>query len=65
MASKVRFERMLDDRSVYLESLIQERKQIFDKKLAEFQVIFFFSLAVLVLWGFFTRFRPYLTLNQI
>merc|ERR1719186_1377505 len=40
MASKVRFERMLDDRSVYLESLIQERKQIFDKKLAEFQAAY-------------------------
>ena len=43
MASKVRLERMAEDKAVYQESLIQERKQIFDKKLKEFEVIIFIS----------------------
>lgn len=40
MESKIRLEKMAEDKAVYQETLVQERKTIYEKKLQEFQEFF-------------------------
>merc|ERR1740128_889190 len=40
MESKIRMEKMAEDKAVYQETLVQERKTVYEKKLQEFQEFF-------------------------